>query len=59
MLPFRGIDDSCHGTALEKWSNKCVEAAANLGHDWTVSKHYAKYLKEAGFVDIVEKRYQL
>lgn len=56
-MPINCLDDTMSGTALERWTTIVPEAAAKLGRAVTKSKEYGKYMQEAGFVDIVEKRF--
>ncbi len=35
-----------------------MEATTKLGKDWTRVQHYKGYLEQAGFVDVVEKKYE-
>ncbi len=35
-----------------------MEGTAKLGKDWTRVRHYKEYLETAGFVDVVEKKYE-
>lgn len=58
IVPFRCIDDTMKGTHVEKWVTLMMEGTARLGKDWTRVIHYKKYLEEAGFEDVVEKRYE-
>jgi hypothetical protein len=46
------------GSMVEKWSNLMMEATAKIGKDWTRVRCYKEYLEEAGFVDVVEKKYE-
>lgn len=57
-MPFRCIDDTLHGTPLEKWQDLVIAAAAKMGMSWENSTNYVRYFEEAGFVDVVEKHFQ-
>ena len=35
-----------------------MEATSRIGKDWTRVKKYKEYLEQAGFEDVVEKKYQ-
>ena len=57
IMPLRSVDGSLTGTALDEFQTTCMEAAEMLGRPWTNSKKYGKFMADAGFVEIVEKRY--
>jgi hypothetical protein len=56
VWPFRCVDDTMTGTALERWINLVTAAASALGKDWTRVRQYKAYMEESGFEDVVEKR---
>ncbi|KAE9371993.1 S-adenosyl-L-methionine-dependent methyltransferase [Stipitochalara longipes BDJ] len=58
IVPFRCMDDSMKGTTIERWVDLIMQATARIGKDWTRVKKYKEYLEEAGFVDVVEKKYE-
>jgi len=58
IVPFRCIDDTIVGTTLERWVELIMAGTAKLGKDWTRVKQYKQYLEEAGFEDVVERRYE-
>jgi hypothetical protein len=55
---FRCIDDSGAGTPLRKWSEMMVSGAEKLGKIITHAPNHKRYFQEAGFVDVVEERFQ-
>lgn len=57
QMPALCIDDSMQGTSLETWSQVVPEGAANLGRVVTNSRFYPQWMREVGFVDVVEKHY--
>lgn len=57
LFPVRCIDDTLKGTALEKWCNLVTAGANALGQNWSQVPRYAAYMKEAGFVDVIEKKF--
>ena len=57
IMPLRSVDGSLTGTALDEFQTACMEAAEILGRPWTNSKKYGKFMADARFVEIVEKRY--
>jgi hypothetical protein len=58
IAQIRSVDDSFDGTILQKYSNMMIEGALNLGKDLTHAPRYKDYFEAAGFVDIVEERFQ-
>lgn len=52
------MDSSLTGTHLERWTNLIMEGTSRLGKDWTRVRKYKEYLEEAGFVDVVERKYE-
>ena len=56
-FPCKSPDGTTAGTALEKWQNMMVAGLKNLGGDFEKVKEYKNYMTEAGFVDVIEKRY--
>lgn len=55
---FGCIDESLAGTALENFSEMMIEGTRRLGKDLTHATRYKDYMEAAGFVDIVEERFQ-
>jgi hypothetical protein len=53
-IPYRCIDDSIVGKAMERWLEAAVPAANKLGRDFGRVPNYKSYLIECGFVDAVE-----
>jgi hypothetical protein len=58
VVPFCCLDASMSGTHLEKWSNMMYHAVASMGRDWGRVANYKQYLEDAGFVDVVEKKFE-
>lgn len=56
-MPLRSIDGTLTDTALDEFQSSCMAAAVKLGRPWTNGKHYGRWMREAGFVDVVEKSY--
>ncbi len=44
-------------SALYKWNQMCLEGGAKNGRPWIHPQYYKKYLEEAGFEDVVERRF--
>lgn len=55
---YRCIDDSDAGTTLREYSDIMISGAAKLGKVITYAPNYKRYFEEAGFVDVVEERFQ-
>ncbi|KAG6046275.1 hypothetical protein E4U39_001480 [Claviceps sp. Clav50 group G5] len=45
------------GTAYAKWASLIIQATRSGGRDLTKAVHYATWLREAGFVNVTEKRF--
>ncbi|KAL3423929.1 methyltransferase domain-containing protein [Phlyctema vagabunda] len=56
-FPWRCIDDSWQGTALQRWMGLLLDGAEALGKDWKRVPKYKEYMRNAGFLDIVEKKF--
>jgi hypothetical protein len=52
-------DGTVEGTKLEGWCDLLVECAKELGRNWRGPPHYAQWMWDAGFEDVVEKVVQL
>ncbi|CZR54890.1 related to methyltransferase [Phialocephala subalpina] len=48
---------SCFSKPRKKWQTLMVDGLRALGKDFEKVKEYGSYMREAGFVDIVEKKY--
>ncbi|PQE04462.1 hypothetical protein CJF31_00007286 [Rutstroemia sp. NJR-2017a BVV2] len=57
IMPLRSVDSSLTGTSLDEFQKQCMAAAEKLGRPWTNGKNYGRWLREAGFEDVVEKSY--
>jgi hypothetical protein len=58
-LPFLSDDDSLPpNSALHWWSKYSIEGTEKVGCSITAAKDFKKQLEEAGFINVVEKRYQ-
>jgi len=55
-LAFAG-DDVPTDSALYRWSEICLEGSRRFGRPWIHAQHYRRYLEEAGFEDVVERRF--
>jgi SAM-dependent methyltransferase len=57
-FPFQSNKGTLASTSLEQWTNLVLDLAAKKNKDWTCASRYAKYMREAGFVDICEHWYE-
>ncbi|KAN0120251.1 S-adenosyl-L-methionine-dependent methyltransferase [Hyaloscypha variabilis] len=55
---YRCIDDSDVGSSLREYSDMMISGAAKLGKVITHAPNYKRYFEEAGFMDIVEEKFQ-
>lgn len=56
-FPCKSPDDTLEGTSLQKWQTLMVDGLRKLGKDFEKVKEYPDYMRDSGFVDIVEKKY--
>jgi hypothetical protein len=56
-LKPHSADGTVNNTALSRWNEKLIEGAARIGRNWHCVPHYADWMREAGFVDVVERVY--
>jgi hypothetical protein len=57
IVPFHSIDETFKGTRIESWVQHMMRGSVALGTEWTRVAKYKEYFEEAGFEDVVEKRY--
>lgn len=57
LFPMNYVGDAPVNSALYRWNELMVEGVARLGRSWSNVKNYKRYFEEAGFEDIVEKRF--
>jgi SAM-dependent methyltransferase len=56
--PLEYMDDPVPtDSALYKWNQLCMEGGLKSGRAWTHAPHYKRYLEEAGFQEVVERRF--
>ncbi|KAK6066462.1 methyltransferase domain-containing protein [Seiridium cupressi] len=51
---FWSPDNSVHGTELEKWGHQLIAGSRAMGRDIDVARKYGAWMKEIGFVDVIE-----
>jgi hypothetical protein len=56
-FPCKYIGETPTDCALYKWGELIVEGAAKSGRPWTNIPHYARWMREVGFEDVVEKQF--
>ncbi|RDW65600.1 hypothetical protein BP5796_10292 [Coleophoma crateriformis] len=57
IMPLKSIDGSLKGTSFDEFQTSCMAAAEILGRPWTNGKNYGRWMREAGFEDVVEQSY--
>jgi len=57
VFPMGFIGDTPPGSKLDEWNQRVVRAAAAMGRDWGCALNYKRWFEEAGFQDVVEKRF--
>jgi SAM-dependent methyltransferase len=53
------VDDSVHGTAVERWNKLLVQGGLRANKDLLKAQKYAHWAKSVGFVDVTEERFPL
>ncbi|KAF3763177.1 hypothetical protein M406DRAFT_340819 [Cryphonectria parasitica EP155] len=56
---FQCVDNSLAGTALEMWNNCLLEGVKRMGKSGVSCAKYKSQMIDAGFVDVVEKKFAL
>ncbi|TAQ87970.1 hypothetical protein B7494_g3709 [Chlorociboria aeruginascens] len=54
---IQAVDDTLENTALKHWNDIMVQAASLIGRDWHCTAKFKQYFKDAGFEDVVEKKF--
>jgi len=44
-------------SAIYKWNEMLMEASSKIGRDWGCARNYKRWFEEAGFEDVVERRF--
>jgi trans-aconitate methyltransferase len=57
IMPLKSIDGTLTGTYVDEFQTQCMAAAEKLGRPWTNGKNYGRWMREAGFEDVVERSY--
>lgn len=56
MAPFEFVEPPPEDSALAQWNQLSIEASIKGGRPWNNSKNYARWMREAGFVDVEEHK---
>ncbi|KAI2467938.1 S-adenosyl-L-methionine-dependent methyltransferase [Annulohypoxylon bovei var. microspora] len=57
LFPMHYVGEPPVESALYRWNELMLEGVTKLGRSWSNVKNYRRYFEEAGFEDIVEKRF--
>jgi hypothetical protein len=57
FFPMKYIGEPPVNSDLYKWNELVVECVAKSGRLWNNTLHYAKWMRDAGFEDVVEKNF--
>jgi hypothetical protein len=57
QMPIACVDSSMDGQPLAEWAAEVCRAAERLGRPVTNSRHYGRWMRDAGFVDVVERHF--
>ncbi|ELQ41040.1 LOW QUALITY PROTEIN: hypothetical protein OOU_Y34scaffold00308g51 [Pyricularia oryzae Y34] len=59
IMPFKFLTPPPEGCALARWNDLAMEASGRIGRRWDNAVHYAQWMRELGFADVVEIKEQL
>ncbi|KAG4219233.1 hypothetical protein PC116_g32287, partial [Phytophthora cactorum] len=57
LFPMNYVGEPPTESALYRWNEMMLEGVTRLGRSWSNAKNYRRYFEEAGFENIVEKRF--
>ncbi|KAI1464469.1 S-adenosyl-L-methionine-dependent methyltransferase [Daldinia caldariorum] len=57
LFPMNYVGEPPTESALYRWNQMMLEGVSRLGRSWSNAKNYRRYFEEAGFQDVVEKRF--
>lgn len=57
QMPIACADDSMDGHPLADWAATICYAADQHGRPATNSRHYGRWMRDAGFIDVVERHF--
>lgn len=55
LLPWKFLTPPPDDCAIVEWTNLVIEAGTKIGMPWDRGRKYANWMKEIGFVDVVER----
>lgn len=56
-MSYVGEPPTAATSALCRWNELMLEGVSRLGRSWSNAQHYKRYFEEAGFEDVVERRF--
>ncbi|KAI1115793.1 S-adenosyl-L-methionine-dependent methyltransferase [Nemania sp. NC0429] len=57
LFPMNWVGEPPRQSALYRWNNLLMEGLRNIGRSWSNVVNYPRYFEEAGFENIVERRF--
>ncbi|KAI1080841.1 S-adenosyl-L-methionine-dependent methyltransferase [Whalleya microplaca] len=57
LFPMCYIGEPPTESALYRWNELMMEGVSRLGRSWSNVQHYRQYFEDAGFEDVVERRF--
>ncbi len=57
IFPFEYVGEKPVNSALYKWNEYVLQGAEASGRSWTNVKHYKRWMEDAGFEDVEERRF--
>ncbi|KAI1259420.1 S-adenosyl-L-methionine-dependent methyltransferase [Xylariaceae sp. FL1019] len=57
FFPMNWVGEPPKDSALYRWNELLLEGLKNIGRSWSNVKNYPKYFEDAGFENIVERRF--
>ncbi|KAI1363481.1 S-adenosyl-L-methionine-dependent methyltransferase [Xylaria arbuscula] len=57
LFPMYWVGEPRKESALYRWNELLLEGVKNIGRSWSNVANYARYFKEAGFENIVDRRF--
>ncbi|KAH9995947.1 S-adenosyl-L-methionine-dependent methyltransferase [Xylariaceae sp. FL0662B] len=57
IFPMSYIGEPPTESALYRWNELMMEGVSRLGRSWSNVQHYRQYFEEAGFENVVERRF--
>lgn len=57
VYPTQYVGEPSKDSAIVKWNELILTATAKSGRPWTNVQHYSRWMREAGFVDVEERKF--